>query len=254
MIGYIGFDLLKIYSNNFFTCNIGLINHHLLSKCVVLCEVGDNVCFQSCAREYSENLKNCPCQENCPTGCPCPEYQCPTKTTGPSNTTTLATTTFTTTTSTVESTTTTTTTADFKTWILVLNTRYSSNVPLIIDSMGQSQEIGFTYGPETEVMAACSIIWRGQMYMFGGYTYKHQISVVDQCSLTKIGDLPIRMNYGACAQRNDEQIYICFEDLDDSSTGKNCHLANGPLENFSNLPSSTYNHANTRIAVTSGKQ
>ena len=89
--------------------------------------------------------------------------------------------------------------------------------------------------------------------MLGGYHNKQQISVVDQCRLTQIGELPFRMSFGACAQRDNEQIFICFEDFDDTSTYKNCHVTNGPLENFSNLPNSTFAHGNTRIAVTSGK-
>ena len=202
------------------------------SQCVVFCEVGDNACFQNCAREYAENLKNCPCQEKCPTGCPCPNYQCPATTTVPS---------------------TTTTTADLKTWILVLNTRKSENKPLIIDGNGQSKEIGFIYGTGTEVASACSVIWRGEMYVFGGYTHQRQISMVDQCQLTRIGDLPFNMYHGACAQRNDQEVFICFEVFNEPSTSKNCYLANGPLDNFSSLPNSTYEHSNTRIAVNSGK-
>ena len=221
------------------------------SKCVVLCEVGDNACFQTCAREYAENLKNCPCQENCPTGCPCPDYQCPATTTGPSTTTTALATTSTSATTTT--TTETTTSANLNTWILVLNTRYSSNKPLIIDGKGRSKETEFTYGSETEVHGSCSIIWQGAMYIFGGYTYRRQISVVDQCRLTKIGTLPFNMNFGACAQRNNQDVFICFEDYEDSSTFKNCYRATGPLEMFNNLPSSTHTHSNTRIAVTSGK-
>ena len=89
--------------------------------------------------------------------------------------------------------------------------------------------------------------------MLGGYHNKQQISVVDECRLTKIGELPFRMSFGACAQRDNEKIFICFEDFGDSSTYKNCHVTNGPLENFSNLPNSTFGHGNTRIAVTSGK-
>ena len=164
-------------------------------------------------------MKNCPCQENCPTGCPCSDYQCP----------------------------------NSHSWILVLNTREASNVPLIIDGNGQSKEIEFAYGSETETDSTCSIIWRGSMYVLGGDTYKTQISLVDRCRLEKIGDLPFNMKYGACAQRDDEEVFICFEDYKDSSTYKNCHVASGPLESFSNLPSSTYEHSNTRIAVTSGK-
>ena len=231
-------------------------NSPFQSKCVVLCEVGDNACFQSCAREYAENLKSCPCQEKCPTGCPCPDYQCPATTTGPSTTTTtLATTTSTTATTqtTTTSTTVITTTADLKTWILVLNTWSSSNKPLIIDGQGHSKEIGFVYNSYTEAYGSCSVIWRGNMFIFGGLSHKRQISMVDQCQLKRVGDLPFDMVFGACAQRNDQQVYICFEVFNDSSTGKNCHVSSGPLENFSSLPSSSYERRNTRIAVTNGK-
>ena len=226
------------------------------SKCIVRCQIGDNTCFGKCKREYDENLQNCPCQERCPLGCPCPNYQCPETTTGPiTTTTTIATTTSTTATTqtTTTSTTVATTTADLKTWILVLNTRSSSNVPLIIDGRGSSKEIDFVYEENTMVNGICSIFWHGQMYLFGGYHNERQISLVDRCRLTRIGNLSFDMRYGACAQREDFEIFICFEHVDDTRTYKNCRLSTGPLENFSNLPNSTYDHGNTRIAVTSGK-
>ena len=139
-----------------------------------------------------------------------------------------------------------------KNWIFVLN-GCSSSVPLIIDGMGDSKQIDFTYESGTGACGLCSIIWEGMMYIFGGDTYHRQISVVDQCRLTKIGTLPFDMNFGACAQRNNQEVFICFEDYQDSSTFKNCYRATGPLEMFNSLPSSTYTHSNTRIAVTSGK-
>ena len=129
----------------------------------------------------------------------------------------------------------------------------SYNKPLIIDSQGHSKEIGFAYNSKTGAYAACSVIWRGDMFIFGGISQEKQISKVDQCQLKRVGDLPFDMYYGACAQRNDQEVYICFEVSNDSSTGKNCHVSSGPLENFSKLPSSSYEHRNTRIAVTNGK-
>ena len=143
-------------------------------KCPVQCPAGDNTCFEDCSRDYNENLKKCPCQEHCPGGCPCPDYQCPS-------------------------------------WILVLSTYSSSNVPLIMDGNGQHKEIGFSYGADTEVYHSCSITWHGTMYIFGGSSEKRQISVVDQCKLTKIGELPFDMNLGACSQRDNGQMFICFE-------------------------------------------
>ena len=138
-------------------------------------------------------------------------------------------------------------------WILVLNNWYSFNVPLILDGKGQSKEIDFSFESGTEVLYSCSIVWRGEMFVFGGYNYKRQVSVVDQCQLTKKGDLPFDMTYGACAQRDNQEVFICFENYFDSSTNRNCHRSNGPLEAFSSMPSSINDHRQTRIAVTSGK-
>ena len=38
---------------------------------------GDVECLSSCVRELSDNTDNCPCQTNCPNGCPCINYECP---------------------------------------------------------------------------------------------------------------------------------------------------------------------------------
>lgn len=200
------------------------------SECIIQCETGDSQCFQSCAREYSENLTNCPCQENCPLGCPCPEYQCPLTTTQM----------------------TTTTAPDLNTWILVLNTNGRYNVPLIIDGKGKSKEIEFTYGYDTIAQDACSVVWWGQMYLFGGVQVENQISVVSQCQLKRVGNLPFDMRWGACAQQNNENIFICFEHASYSETWKNCHRSSGPLEAFEQLPSTTYEHRSTHIAATKG--
>ena len=91
--------------------------------------------------------------------------------------------------------------------------------------------------------------------MFGGDgdSYK-QISVVDNCKLKRNGTLPFNSNSGACAQRDNAEIFICFaDDADDTKAHKTCHRADGPFETFSKLPKSKYRHRGTRIAVTSGK-
>ena len=33
-------------------------------------------CITYCELKLNENLKNCPCGEKCPAGCPCPEFDC----------------------------------------------------------------------------------------------------------------------------------------------------------------------------------
>ena len=213
------------------------------SECIQLCEIGENTCGQNCDEEYTINLKNCPCRENCPLGCPCPNYQCPVMA-AVATTTTASTTTTAISPKTTE--------ANLNTWILVLNT-FSSNVPLIIDGQGQSRDIEFELGSETEAHNSCSILWLGQMFVFGGDKYKRQISVVERCKLTKKGELPFDMVSGACAQRNNKEVFICFENRKDSSTNRKCRRSDGPLEVFTQLPNTDFDHAATRIAVTSGR-
>lgn len=93
------------------------------------------------------------------------------------------------------------------------------------------------------------------MYVFGASdaTYSQQISVVNNCKLKPIKKLPFVMWFGACAQRNDAEVFICFESSVDGSTWKNCHRATGPLGSFTEVQKSTYGHGGTRIAATSGK-
>ena len=205
--------------------------HNLYSKCVVSCAVGDNECFQKCVRQYAENMKECPCEENCPTGCLCLTYQCPTV----SSTTTEA-----------------TTTAPSSDWILILNTMSSSRIPLIINGLGESKEVSFTLDTNTEVGASCSIVWKSKMYIFGGSNYKRQISLVEGCKLSTVGQLDFDMVFGACASRNDEQVFICFP-VYDLKENKVCRLSSGPLDEFINITSSNYAHGNTRIATNNGE-
>ena len=99
------------------------------------------------------------------------------------------------------------------------------------------------------------------MYIFGGQYYPKQISVVDGCKVRKLrSKLDFDMNAGACAQRHNAEIFICFyredwtgEDEYGHGAYENCQRATGPLEKFSRLPNSTFEHNDARIAVTSGK-
>ena len=58
--------------------------------CIENCAENDYACLSQCNREYDSNMRDCPCQENCPDGCPCPSYSCPETTTQISTTTTTA--------------------------------------------------------------------------------------------------------------------------------------------------------------------
>ena len=85
--------------------------------------------------------------------------------------------------------------------------------PLVIDGKGKSKDIRFRVGAQTEAHASCSIIWHGDMFIFGGYDNRRQISQVDGCKLTRVGQLPFKMRYGACAQRENEEIFYLLRKL-----------------------------------------
>ena len=146
-------------------------------------------------------------------------------------------------------------------WIFIFQQSKSPYDGQIIDGNGQSKEINFNFTLKVNSysggfsMKSCSIVWHGEIYLFGGCSGPHdcsQILVVDQCKLTNKGKLDFTVKSGACAQRNDAEVFICFENDDDPETHRNCHRSNGPLEKFSKLPDSTHRHRRTHIAVTSG--
>ena len=130
---------------------------------------------------------------------------------------------------------------------------YTSDARIINGFNGQAKKIEFEFESRTEVTESCSIVWHGKMHLFGGLNQQRQISVVDECKLRRIGDLHFDMKDGACAQRQNSEIFICFEHELIGATYRNCRRAIGPLENFEKLSNSQHDHGQTRIAVTSGK-
>ena len=58
---------------------------------------------------------------------------------------------------------------------------------------------------------------------------------------------------GACAQRENSDIFLCFTDEGDLTTAKVCYQALDPLGKFSKMQESNFGHLTTRIAATSGK-
>ena len=99
--------------------------------------------------------------------------------------------------------------------------------------------------------------------VFGGLNQKRQISLIDQCSLNRVGTLEFNFNNGACTTAYD-QVYLCFDerntkqcytasgrDSQKSLLDKNCSISNpvsDPLETFTTLRKSSYSHKTIRIA------
>ena len=90
------------------------------------------------------------------------------------------------------------------------------------------------------------------MFIFGGYSRYHQISKVENCRLTSIGQLNFSMKKGACTNVGNELVFICFYNVYDSSTDKKCWKASEPLATFQAARDSSYTHRETRVGNDGG--
>ena len=161
--------------------------------------------------------RKCPCQSDCPQGCPCPSYACP----------------------------------DTQSNILILNTRYE-NVPIITDIYGsEKRDFDFEFQPDTEVDMSCSITWQNELFVFGGARMKRQISKLVGCSLTNVGQLSFDHKYGACSNVANRMLYLCFNS--DYGDEKKCRFASSPNDEFEEISDSSYEHEFTRIGSSDRK-
>ena len=99
--------------DQYYECELEMLKE--LDLCILNCPVGvflcvytslkflntptsqpfDGSCSSQCFDRYNNNMKKCPCMEKCPSGCPCPQYNCVLSTTTPTRkTTTVQTTPF----------------------------------------------------------------------------------------------------------------------------------------------------------------
>ena len=201
------------------------------NKCLINCPSGDVICLASCARELEQNTETCPCRSECPSGCPCPSYDC---SASPSTT---------------PVTTQTTTLGEEKRTVLILNTYWELHTPILTDNSGR-YDINFlmVYGDETSAFRSCSVQWRNEMYIFGGKdNFSRQISKLEGCEILRVGTLGFDLKKGACTTIGDRRLYLCFNyTANDSRT---CRFASGPLDTFTATESSIFEHQGIRIAA-----
>ena len=191
--------------------------------CTSECIENDYDCLSLCNKYFNDLLSKCPCREECPNGCPCPDYKCDEP---------------------VE---------EEKSSILVLykNTNAPQIRPLIFDKSGSySYNIWFKFEERTGVYQSCSLTFQNKMFVFGGLNqFIDQISIVDKCSLKRFKSLPFHFISGGCAVSSD-LVYLCFG----YSGYHKCDYASDTDMNFQQLTSKAiYHHKTTRIAGSPGK-
>ena len=92
--------------------------------------------------------------------------------------------------------------------------------------LGSLTEVEFSFSDQTGSFLSCSTVINGKSIIFGGhrgYPFKNQISLVEDCRLTRIGSLPFSFHLGACNTFQDSngtsKVLLCF-----GRDGKsNCH-------------------------------
>ena len=151
--------------------------------------------------------------------------------------------------------TTTTTPALINPDILILSTYRSSSVPVVTNASGKDdRDVNFVIDDGAEVDLSCSLTWRGEHFIFGGYNKVNQIAKIIGCELKNVGELPFEHRYGGCANMADNRVYLCFNSgYIDSNDEKKCRVATSPLGQFEETTQSYERHRYTRVAASESK-
>jgi hypothetical protein len=178
--------------------------------CIGDCD-DDTSCLSGCSRLYNDQLTSCPCNENCPDGCPCPIYEC--SPVQPSS-------------------------------VLILNTYLSSSTPILTDLNGRADQADFVYEEQTAVEDSCSVVFNGHAYIYGGSTERRQVSVIDNSRLKRLASLDFDFSWGACTATTDS-IYLCFHQYD----ARTCRMGHSPTGAFDLISHSNVDHKSIQVSA-----
>ena len=133
-----------------------------LGRCVYDCQ-DHELCEVGCLEEFKTRQTDCPCEENCLAGCPCPGYDCIDTTSAPDVTTAPPT----------DSPT--PTPSPDSNAVLVLGTQYSTNDPFVIDFDGNvNKNSVFEIGKDVAISYGCAATLNGEFWYFGGGSTKNR--------------------------------------------------------------------------------
>ena len=89
-------------------------------------------CVAECARVYNESILDCPCNQFCPEGCPCPNYNCPSD--------------------------------KVLDHVLVM---HDVNKASVINTDGLKRDLRWDSSPEVDEESFCSLQFQNEFYIFG---------------------------------------------------------------------------------------
>ena len=137
----------------------------------------------------------------------------------------------------------------FKDFLAINTNRYGSKRAFSINLRSGYKQLDFEFGYDTEVDRSCSLLWKNQYYVFGGWAKTRQVSMVNGNRLERKGILDFNHFRGACTLLNQLTIVLCF----DRDAEKVCRQSNNPLGSFTRLPDSKDDHEYIQIASFDGK-
>ena len=114
-------------------------------------------CEVECQNKSKQDYANCPCQVNCPAGCPCPDYQCSNSTVSTTTATFVST----------------TTAPIVGKDVLVL---VSDQQPMVISFDGYYREALFESDSDTSTQYSCSVQYENVFYILGGDRIGNQVN------------------------------------------------------------------------------
>ena len=124
---------------------------------------------------------------------------------------------------------------------------------MFFDYRGNTKSLDMRIDSDTEVQLSCSMLWQGDFYLYGGLQNTRQISKVGDCYLSRVGNLSFEMRGGTCDSVDNEKIYWCFTNVNDSRTDRKCFYSHDPFATSLNSLSSNHPHRYTRIAYGNGE-
>ena len=112
---------------------------------------------------------------------------------------------------------------------------------MLINSKDEQKELScFERDDKTDAYGSCSVNWRNQFHVFGGFNEKRQISRLNDYRLERIGSLAFDHGHGACSVMANQFIFVCFQFV--SSDYKRCRRSTGPLKTFTEITPSNHDH------------
>ena len=118
---------------------------------------------------------------------------------------------------------------------------------MIIDGHNFNQQ-SIASNVEIFILFSCSLTFENELYIFGGIGNPKQIIKLETKKLQVIGSLTFDLISGACANFEDNFIYLCFHFFPESENNQ-CRVASRPETNFTKIDASSYDHADIDIAA-----